>query len=167
MKKLLCITLAILSIVSLAACSKEPENNIVVETKAPSVYSWPDTALFKDVPAVSGTIGFYRENQNDKGYTYAFGSDGVDYKGFCAYIAELEKAGFEFYDVTGLDITDTEDVLPEELEEGTYNASWLGKRRGLYISAQWYGDEYYEKNNLPKDNNVRLTFYTYNAFKLN
>lgn len=167
MKKLLCITLAILSIVSLAACSKEPENNQVVETKAPTVHNWPDNALFKDIPAVHGTIGFYRENKNEQGYTYAFGSTGSDYKDFCAYIAELEKAGFEFYDMTGLNITDTEDVLPEELEEGTYNASWIGKRRGLYVAAQWYGDEYYKQNELPEDSNIRLTFYTYNAFKQN
>ena len=162
MKKLFCVILAILSIVSLAACSDKPAETPTTE---PVTYSWPDNALFKDVPAVCGTIYFYRENKNDQGYTYSFGADGASYKDFRNYIAELEKAGFEIYSATVLNTTKTEDILPEKLDDDTFNASWIGKRRGLYVAAQWYGDEYYEQNNLPKDSNVRLTFYTYNVFE--
>ncbi len=171
MKKLLCIVLALVSVVSLAACSGNPTNNN--ETTDPSketvteVYTWPDNVLFKDIPSLSDNITYYNHGENENGHTFTFFADGFDYKEFCAYIKKLEDAEFNYYDLSNLDIYDTEDVLPEELEDGTFNASWIGKRRGLYVSAQWYGDEYYEENNLPKDNNVRLTFYSYDVFKLN
>ncbi|MBO5361202.1 MAG: hypothetical protein J6B25_10245 [Clostridia bacterium] len=166
MKKLLCTILAIVAVVSLAACSKKPTNNNTanesIETTAP--LNWPNNAFFKDIPSVGENITFYKEDKNDKGYTYTFFADEMDYDDFCKYIAELEKAGFSVYKESLLSTIKTEDMLPKKLENGTHNASWIGNRRGVYIAAQWYGDKYYEENNLPEDSNVRLVFYTYNAF---
>ncbi len=165
MKKLICMLLVAISVFSLAACSKDPVEE--TPTKAPTVHNWPDNALFKDVPAIGGTINFYNEEKAEEGYVYTFFADGIDYKGLKDYVKQLEAAGFSVYDSTGLNITKTEDMLPDELDEGTYSAKWIGKRRGLYVAINWYADEYYETNNLPKDSNVRLYFYTYNAFKTN
>ncbi len=165
MKKIICLLLAAISVVSLAACSKDPAPETT--TKAPVEHSWPDNALFKDVPAISGKINFYNEEKTEKGYVYTFFADGIDYKALKAYVKQLEDAGFGVYNSTPLALTKTEDLLPDELDEGTYSAKWIGNRRGLYVAINWYADEYYEANNLPKDNNVRLYFYTYNAFKTN
>lgn len=163
MKKFLCAILAVAVVFSLAACSKKPtEGNDENTTLSSSV--WPDNAFFKDIPAIDGTITLYQDNKNESGYTYSFFVDGVDYKSFCSYIAELEKAGFGIYSSSPLNTQKTEDMLPEKLDDGVYNATWLGKRRGVYVAAQWYGDEYYEANGLPADSNVRLVFYTYNPF---
>lgn len=166
MKKLLCIILAAVAVASLAACSKKPTNdntaNESIETTEQLI--WPNNAFFKDIPSVGDTITLYNEEKNDKGYTYTFFADEIDYDDFCDYIAELEEAGFSVYRPSLSSTTKTEDMLPKKLEEGTYNASWIGNRRGIYVAAQWYGDEYYEQNNLPEDSNVRLIFYTYNAF---
>lgn len=165
MKKLLCILLALTTVISFAACSKkEPGNETEkIELTTPT-YTWPDNVFFEDIPDVGGTITFYKDNKDDKGYTFTFFADDLDYDDFRKYVKELEKAGFSIYKPSLLSSTTTEDMLPEKLEKGTYNASWLGNRRGVYVAAQWYGDEYYEKNNLPQDSNVRLVFYTYNAF---
>lgn len=166
MKKLLCAILALITVVSLAACSKDPDpTNTDVTTKAPSAYTWPDNVLFKDVPALKDTISFYNETKDENGYVYTLFADDITYDEFCDYIDKLEKAEFNIYDTTGLNITTTDDILPDSLPEGKHNASWLGKRRGLYIAANWYGDEFYEENGLPKDSNVRIYFYTYDAFK--
>ena len=166
MKKLLCIILAAVAVASLAACSEKPTtgntaNDSAVTTKP---FTWPDNVFFKDIPSVGDTITMYNEDKNDKGYTYTFFADEIDYDDFRDYIKDLEKAGFSVYKKSLLSTNTTEDMLPKKLEEGTYNASWIGNRRGIYVAAQWYGDEYYEQNNLPKDSNVRLTFYTYNVF---
>jgi|GEM_PF-6184116 len=165
MKKILCILLALVSIVSLAACSKDPTDGSI-ETTTEETYTWPDNVFFKDIPAIDGKINFYKDDKNDQGYTYTFFADELDYDDFRKYIAELEEAGFSVYKKSLLSTNTTEDMLPKKLEDGTYNASWIGNRRGVYIAAQWYGDEYYKENNLPEDNNVRLTFYTYNPFDI-
>ncbi len=166
MKKILCIILAAAAIISLAACSGKPSDGSAADetTTAAAELVWPNNAFFKDIPSVGNNITFYNEEKNDKGYTYTFFADELDYDDFCKYIAELEKAGFSVYKESLLSTIKTEDMLPKKLEDGTYNASWIGNRRGVYVAAQWYGDEYYEKNNLPEDSNVRLVFYTYNAF---
>ena len=162
MKKLLCAFLAIAAVLSLAACSSDPSDDVT--TKAPTTYAWPDNAFFKDIPAIKDSVTLYNEEKNDQGYTYTFHVADVDYKEFCEYIANLEKSEFEIYSTSPLNTTTTKDLLPDELPDGTYNASWLGKRRGVYVAASWYGDEYYEANNLPQDNNLRIVFYTYNPF---
>ena len=105
--------------------------------------------------------------KTEDGYVYTFFADGVDYKALKNYVKQLEEAGFGVYNSTPLELTKTEDLLPDKLDEGTYSAKWIGNRRGLYVAITWYADEYYEANNLPKDNNIRLYFYTYNAFKTN
>ncbi len=163
MKKFLCIILALISIMSLAACSDKPKEQQPIQPTSDSV-TWPDNAFFKDIPSVGDTITLYEDSKTEKGYSYTFFADDITYDEFCAYIAKLEEAGFGVYKTSLLSSTTTEDMLPKELPEGTYNASWLGNRRGVYVAAQWYGDEYYKQNNLPEDSNVRLVFYTYNAF---
>ncbi len=163
MKKILCVILALVSIMSLAACSGKPEEQTAPQTNTNAI-QWPDNAFFKDIPSVGDTITFYEDNKNEQGYTYTFFADDMTYGDFRAYVAKLEEAGFSVYKESLLSTITTEDMLPEKLDEGTYNASWIGNRRGVYIAAQWYGDEYYEQNNLPQDSNVRLVFYTYNAF---
>lgn len=165
MKKIICLLLAAISVISLAACSEDPAPE--TPTNAPVEHSWPDNALFKDVPAVSGKITFYNDEKTEDGYVYTFFADGVDYKALKNYVKQLEDAGFGVYNSTPLELTKTEDLLPDKLDEGTYSAKWIGNRRGLYVAITWYADEYYEANNLPKDNNIRLYFYTYNAFKTN
>ncbi len=165
MKKFLCVILAVASVMSLAACTEKPTDAGAETTTASSASPmWPDNAFFKDIPSVGDNITFYNDDKNEKGYTYSFAADGMDYDDFRSYIAELEKAGFSVYKTSPLSTVTTEDMLPEKLDDGTYNASWIGNRRGIYVAAQWYGDEYYAQNNLPADNNVRLVFYTYNAF---
>lgn len=165
MKKILCIILALISVVSLAACSKDPGEEQAPQAADTKADKWPDNAFFKDIPSVGDNITFYNEDKNEKGYTYTFFADEMDYDDFRAYIAKLEEAGFAIYDTSVLSTKKTEDLLPEKLEDGTFNASWLGKRRGVYVAAQWYGDEYYKANDLPEDSNLRLVFYTYNAFE--
>ncbi len=166
MKKILCIILVAVAVASLAACSEKPtDDNASSEAAATTEpLIWPNNAFFKDIPSVGDTITLYNEEKNDKGYTYTFFADEMDYDDFREYIAELEKAGFSVYKESLLSTIKTEDMLPKKLESGTYNASWIGNRRGVYVAAQWYGDEYYKENNLPEDSNVRLVFYTYNAF---
>ena len=166
MKKIICLLLAAISVVSLAACSEDPVQEAPTTTPA-AEYKWPDNALFKDVPAVSGKITFYNDEKTEDGYVYTFFADGVDYKALKNYVKQLEEAGFGVYNSTPLAITKTEDLLPDKLDKDTYSAKWIGNRRGLYVAITWYADEYYEANNLPKDSNVRLYFYTYNAFKTN
>ncbi|MBQ5825340.1 MAG: hypothetical protein IIW48_11120 [Clostridia bacterium] len=173
MKKFLCVILAVAAVISLAACSEKPtsdntetkaDSKVETTTETSTKLEWPDNALFKDIPSVGDNITFYNPDKNEKGYTYSFAADEMDYDDFRKYIAELEKAGFSVYKSSVLSTIKTEDLLPEKLEKGTYNATWIGNRRGVYVAAQWYGDKYYEENNLPKDSNVRLVFYTYNAF---
>ncbi len=162
MKKLLCIILALCTILCLAACGgkNEPENPHDAYTE-----QWPDNAFFADIPAIADEISRYKESQNDRGYVYEITLDKMDYKDFCKYIAKLEKAGFGIYKATPLSTLKTEDMLPEKLADGIFNATWSGNRRGVYVAAFWYGDKYYEEHDLPQDANVRLTFFTYNAFQ--
>ena len=172
MKKLLCAVLAGALVFGLAACSgddtpettTQPEPTTVVLPQD-KTFAWPDNALFGDVPAIKERVEYYRENKNDKGYTYEFAANGISYDEFRAYIAALEEAGFSIYKDSLLDTIKTADVLPEKLAEGKNNVVWSGNRRGLYVAAFWYGDEYYEANGLEQSYNVRLTFYTYNAFE--
>lgn len=170
MKKILCALLAVSLVFGLAACggndtpetTTQPTTVVLPQDKT---FPWPDNALFGDVPALKEQVEFYKENKNDKGYTYEFAVNGVSYDEFRTYIAKLEDAGFGIYKDSLLDTIKTSDVLPEKLAEGKYNAVWSGNRRGLYVAAFWYGDEYYENNGLAQSYNVRLTFYTYNAFE--
>ncbi len=171
MKKIICMLLAGLFVFGLAACGgdetpetteKETTTVLMPDEKT---FPWPDNALFGDVPAIKDRVEYYKDNKSDKGYTYEFAVNGISYDEFRTYIAELEKAGFGIYKDSLLDTVTTADVLPEKLADGKSNASWSGNRRGLYIAAFWYGDEYYEANGLEKSYNVRLTFYTYNAFE--
>lgn len=171
MKKILCVLLAAAVLFSLAACgdnsksdetTTQPTTVVLPQDKR---FPWPDNALFGDVPGIKDSFEYYSENKTDKGYTYEFAANGVSYDEFRAYIAELEGAGFSIYKKSLLDTITTADVLPESLAEGKHNAVWSGNRRGLYLAAFWYGDEYYEANGLEKSYNVRLTFYTYNAFE--
>lgn len=170
MKKILCLLLAGSLLFSLAACGEknkpetttQPTTVVLPQDKR---FAWPDNALFGDVPGIREEFEFYNENKNDKGYTYEFATSGVSYDEFRTYIAKLEEAGFGIYKDSLLDTIKTSDVLPEILAEGKFNAVWSGNRRGLYVAAFWYGDEYYENSGLTKSYNVRLTFYTYNAFE--
>lgn len=171
MKKLLCVLLAGSLVFGLAACggddsseSTEPETTTVVLPQD-KTFPWPDNALFGDVPAIKEQVEYYKDNKNDKGYTYEFAANDISYDEFRAYIASLEEAGFGIYKDSLIDTVETADVLPEKLAEGKNNAVWSGNRRGLYVAAFWYGDEYYEANGLEQSYNVRLTFYTYNAFE--
>ncbi len=167
MKKIICAVLAAVLVLCFAGCSKDdaPEETTVVLPED-KTFPWPDNAFFKDIPGPDGEIKNFKESNNDKGYIYEVVADGMDYKEFCEYIAQLEQAGFGIYKSSPLSDLKTEDVLPEKLGKDAHNASWSGNRRGVYVAAFWYGDEYYEKYDLPKDNNVRLTFYTYNAFNI-
>lgn len=166
MKKIVCTLLAVSMLFCFAACSEKPfaDNDGASGASQHDGYAWPDNALFGDVPALSEYTDGYKESKNDNGYVYEFSLDEMSYEAFRAYIAELEAAGFTIYDPTGFGLANTQERLPETLAEDVYNASWAGNRRGLYVSAFWFGDEYYEKNDLYADHNVRLTFYTYNAF---
>ncbi len=171
MKKIICLLLAAVSVASLAACSNDSDTATTTATpeQAPAestVITQPNE-LFKDVPTISGDIKFSNDDKNDKGYVYTRFVDGVDYAALKEYVSQLEDAGFSIYHANPLDTETTDDILPDTLDEGTYTAKWIGKRRGLYVAISWFADEYYEINNLPQDSNARLYFYTYNAFKTN
>lgn len=164
MKKIICALLAASLLFCFAGCNKNlggDETTVVEKT-----FTWPEDAFFKDIPAPGGKIKNFNDSKNDKGYIYEISVDEIDYEEFCEYIAKLEGAGFGIYKSSPLSSLETEDVLPEKPADGIYNATWSGNRRGVYVAAFWYGDEYYEKYDLPKDSNVRLTFYTYNAFDI-
>ena len=165
MKKLLCALLAFSMVFCLAACGEETPDVSPTETtkKAPG-FDWPDNLLFGDVPGPVDRVDLYNEKKNDRGYIYEFAVRDMNYEDYRAYILELEKAGFEIYDPSGLGLVKTEDRLPEKLVEDTFNSSWAGSRKGLYVATFWFGDEYYEKHDLADDVNFRMTFYTYNAF---
>lgn len=167
MKKLICILLAFSLVLCLAACGeKEPgtTQQSGESTTAHPGYAWPDNSLFGDVPGPKDYVDRYKKSKNDQGYVYEFAVEDISYEEFRAYIFELEEAGFNIYDPSGLGLAKTEDRLPKSLDEDVFNASWSGNRRGLYVAAFWFGDEYYEKHDLAQDVNLRLTFYTYNAF---
>ncbi len=151
-------------VLCLAACGDKTPDVSDESTVAQPGYTWPDGALFGDVPGPKERVDSFESKKNDEGYVYEITVKDISYEDFRAYILELEKAGFEIYDPSGLGLAKTEDRLPEKLGEDVFNASWAGDRRGLYIAAFWFGDEYYEKHDLAQDVNLRLTFYTYNAF---
>jgi len=169
MKKIFCLLLAAVCVVSLAACSKKTNGESTTATptqaEATTVKNWPYNAFFKDIPPIGGDIVSYKEGKNDQGYTYSFEVNDVDYNGLKDYVKQLEAAGFGPYSPSQLNPVKTEDMLPEVLSEGQYNAIWSGNKRGIYVSISWYADEYYQVNNLPQSCNVRLVFYSYNAFE--
>ncbi len=171
MKKLLCLLMALISVLSLAACGgnggDEPTSAPAETTTCPEgKYSWPDSKLFADIPALADFFDYYKESKNDQGYVYEFCVEDLDYKAYREYILELEKSGFKIYDPTDRGLIKTEDKLPEKLAEEKFNATWAGSKHGLYLSSFWYGDEYFAANEIEKSYNVRLTFYTYNAFDI-
>ncbi len=168
-KRFLCALLAASMLFCLAACGdKTPDGSETTTFVAPAdkTFPWPDNAFFADIPAVAEYVKNIKQTQNDQGYVYEITVDEIDYKTFREYIEKLEDAGFGIYKVSPLSDMTTEDMLPEKLAEDKFNASWQGNRRGVYVAAFWYGDEYYEKYGLPEDSNLRLTFYTYNAFNI-
>ena len=167
MKKIICLLLAAVSIASLAACSKAPadEATTAAPTQAATVKNWLYTVFFKDIPPIGGDIIRNKEESNDKGYSYTFEVNDVDYNGIKTYVNQLEAAGFSVYNSSALGTVTTADMLPDTLPEGQHNASWVGKRRGVYVALTWYADEYYIENNLTQSYNVRLVFYSYNAFE--
>lgn len=164
MKKIICLLLAAVSVVSLSACSKDPGETNQPTNESVTVKNWPYTEFFKDIPVIGGDIYHYTETKDDKGYIYTFLVNDIDYQGLKDYVKQLETAGFSIYHANPLDTETTDDRLPDTLEEGTYTKSWSGKRRGVYVAINWYADEHYKENNLPDSFNVSLRFYTYNIF---
>lgn len=167
MKKIISLLLAVASVVSIAACSKDPvtetSTDAVVQPSvgATSSAGWPDDAFFKDIPAIDGDIiSSQGPSKDDNGYVYSFLVYNVDYQGLKDYVKQLETAGFSIYKSNPLDTIKTEDKLPETLDEGQDTASWFGKRRGTYVSIIWHA----EKSGSEQGNRLSLFFYTYDAF---
>lgn len=170
MKRLVALSLSAAMLLCLTSCAgngkpgdEDSSKHTIVTTKR--VYTWPDDALFGDVPALKDNPDTYLRHENDKGYTYEFGAKDMTYAQFREYLLKLENAGFKSYDVTGFGAKGVAEQLPEKLERGKNDASWIGFRRGFYVVAGWYSEKFYTEKKLPVDSSIKLTFYTYNPFE--
>ena len=165
MKKILAVLMAAVALVSLASCGGKTKPTKGTETTAANQLTLPgeDSKLFGSVPKPDAELTRTNTGRDSKGYVYQWEFKGMDYEGFKAYVAELKEAGFSYYSTSALAIVAKEPEFKKTAKEAGYTAGWLGMRKGLYVSAMWYGDEFFEKNKITGPN-CRILFYTYNPF---
>ena len=164
MKKIIAALLALITLVSLAACSKKDKPDDEATT-AGSQLTLPgeDSKLFGTVPKPDAELTRTNNGKDDNGYVYQWEFKGMDYDAFKDYVGELKEAGFAYYSTSAYAIISKEPEFKKTAKECNYNATWLGVRSGLYVNVMWYGDEFFKKNDITGPN-CRILFYTYNPF---
>lgn len=164
MKKIIAALLALITLVSLAACSKndKPDDEATTANNGPTLPG-EDSKLFENVPKPDAELTHTNTGKDDKGYVYQWEFKGMDYDGFKDYVNELKEAGFAYYSTSAYAIISKEPEFKKTAKECNYNATWLGVRSGLYVYITWYGDEFFKKNDITGPN-CRIIFYTYNPF---
>ncbi len=165
MKKCLALLLALAAVVSLAACKAKKNPTDDAATTVKSIHTLPgeDSKLFANVPKPTAELTYTNTGKDNNGYVYQWEFKGMDYDEFKDYVDELKKAEFTYYSTSANAVAAKEPAFKKTAKECGYTASWLGVRSGLYVYLSWYGDEFFEKNNITGPN-CRVMFYTYNPF---
>lgn len=142
---------------------KEPVTSFVFTEPE---YTWPDDSYyFKDIPAPSKKIKYNNSLSNDKGRSWQFDIEKMSYKDFRQYILTLEKKSFVPYSPSSSVGVDTALLLPEKLREGAEFASWSGFNGQMYVSANWYSEDYLKE--IGGDVAARFSFSNYIPFSNN
>ncbi|HBL41343.1 MAG TPA: hypothetical protein DDY98_07190 [Ruminococcaceae bacterium] len=169
MKKIIAFLLAAAAVFSLTACTvKNDKADDNTASTVTALYTLPGkkSALFGDVPQPDWELTFYNRGQDDWGFVYQWEFKGTDYKQFKSYIDDLKKADFAYYSTSNYRVApEKEPEFADKAKDCGYNATWVGVRKGLYVTVMWYGDEFFEKHNITGPN-CRVMFYTYNPFRL-
>ena len=165
MKKIIAILLALAAVVSLAACKAKNDPAAATAATTLNRHTLPgeDSKLFANVPKPKAEVTYTRTGKDDHGYVYQWEFKGMSYEEFKQYVDELKKADFKYHSTSANPLAAKEPEFKKNAKDCNYNANWLGVRSGLYVYATWYGDEFFEKNQITGPN-CRLMFYTYNPF---
>ncbi len=170
MKKQIALLLAAAAVFSLTACTakkdKPDDSSAAVFSTNPVTLPSKDDLLFGDVPRPDAQVTMCNKGMDDYGFVYQWEFKGMDYKDFKSYVEQLKKADFAYYSTMTYSINPEEEpTFAAKEKDCNYTASWLGVRRGFFVTVMWYGDEFFEKNNITGPN-CRVMFYTYNPFRL-
>ena len=145
MKKVFNFLLLIVAILTISACGKkqpaEPEK---------------EKLFYEHLPMPSETIDKTTKSVRDKNHTeYILYVSNYSYEQFHAYIAELEKLGFN-YSFFKETVPEKQEMLSDKTE-----TSWAANNGSIWIRAQWRD----ESNVNFKGNSLQLIFDNYDYLK--